>query len=173
VFIAVSDSGVGIPSDKFTQIFGAFEQVDMSTTRRYGGTGLGLHLVKQLVLAHNGDIAVESEVGVGSTFTVIFPLTQSQEEATGDVKVPLAAVSAIPAPKRAFAAVKHAPKSPMDEFNELMEARKSQERRAFHNDIEGSYLVLSVDDDPINQLVIENLLIPEGYKVKTLKPVDA
>ena len=54
VFLAVADTGLGIPKDKFGQIFGAFEQVDMSTTRSYGGTGLGLHLVKQLVEAHNG-----------------------------------------------------------------------------------------------------------------------
>ena len=54
VFLSVADTGLGIPSDKFSQIFGAFEQVDMSTTRSYGGTGLGLHLVKQLVEAHNG-----------------------------------------------------------------------------------------------------------------------
>ena len=54
VFISVADTGLGIPKDKFGQIFGAFEQVDMSTTRSYGGTGLGLHLVKQLVEAHNG-----------------------------------------------------------------------------------------------------------------------
>ena len=55
VFLAVTDTGLGIPKDKFQQIFGAFEQVDMSTTRSYGGTGLGLHLVKQLVEAHNGE----------------------------------------------------------------------------------------------------------------------
>ena len=54
IFLSVTDTGLGIPRDKFSQIFGAFEQVDMSTTRSYGGTGLGLHLVKQLVEAHNG-----------------------------------------------------------------------------------------------------------------------
>lgn len=55
IFLSVADTGLGIPRDKFDQIFGAFEQVDMTTTRSYGGTGLGLHLVKQLVEAHNGE----------------------------------------------------------------------------------------------------------------------
>lgn len=156
VFIAVSDTGVGIPSDKFTQIFGAFEQVDMSTTRRYGGTGLGLHLVKQLVLAHNGDITVESEVGVGSTFTIILPLTQSQEgEGLEDVKVPQAAPPVFSAAKRNMI---------RDKESSLTTVMSSKDMMFFH-DMSESYLILSVDDDPINQLVVENLLVPEGYKV--------
>ncbi|GFH12211.1 uncharacterized protein HaLaN_07851, partial [Haematococcus lacustris] len=68
VEISVSDTGIGIPEDKFDQIFQAFEQVDMSTTRKYGGTGLGLNLVKQLVEAHNGTISVKSKLGRGTTF---------------------------------------------------------------------------------------------------------
>jgi signal transduction histidine kinase len=55
IFLSVSDTGLGIPKDKFGQIFGAFEQVYMSKSRSYGGTCLGLHLVKQLVEAHNGE----------------------------------------------------------------------------------------------------------------------
>ena len=58
IYLAVTDTGVGIPKDKFGQIFGAFKQVDMSTTRRYGGTGLGLHLVSLLVKAHNGGFMI-------------------------------------------------------------------------------------------------------------------
>jgi signal transduction histidine kinase len=68
VEVSVSDSGIGIPDDKFESIFQAFEQVDMSTTRKYGGTGLGLNLVKQLVEAHDGRISVRSKLGAGTTF---------------------------------------------------------------------------------------------------------
>ncbi|GLI62437.1 hypothetical protein VaNZ11_005058 [Volvox africanus] len=68
VEVAVSDTGIGIPEDKFDQIFLAFEQVDMSVTRKYGGTGLGLNLVKQLVEAHGGRIGVRSKEGQGTTF---------------------------------------------------------------------------------------------------------
>ena len=53
----------------YPQVFEAFEQVDMSTTRKYGGTGLGLNLVKQLVDAHGGTIHVKSKQGVGTRFS--------------------------------------------------------------------------------------------------------
>ncbi|GAB4816203.1 hypothetical protein N2152v2_003249 [Parachlorella kessleri] len=69
VAVRVHDTGIGIPADKLDDIFCPFQQVDMSTTRRYGGTGLGLNLVKQLVEAHGGTITVASKPGVGSTFT--------------------------------------------------------------------------------------------------------
>ncbi|WP_406662039.1 ATP-binding protein [Methanolobus sp. ZRKC3] len=67
--ISVSDTGIGIPRNELKTIFEPFKQVDSSISREYGGTGLGLALVKQYVEMHNGQIQVESEVGGGSTFT--------------------------------------------------------------------------------------------------------
>ena len=64
----VADTGIGVAPDKQWQIFGAFVQADASTTRRYGGTGLGLTISAQLVELMGGRIWVESEVGVGSRF---------------------------------------------------------------------------------------------------------
>ena len=66
---SVSDSGIGIPSDKLGTIFERFTQVDSSTTRQYGGTGLGLTISKRLVELMGGRIGVESLVGQGATFS--------------------------------------------------------------------------------------------------------
>ncbi len=65
---AVRDTGIGIPADMFDSIFGVFEQVDGSHTRRYGGTGMGLAIARQLVEMMDGQISVESKPGEGSTF---------------------------------------------------------------------------------------------------------
>lgn len=73
--IVVSDTGVGIPPDKTKAIFDRFFQIDNSSTREFGGTGLGLSIVKSFVDAHRGEIHVESAVGKGSRFTVLWPLT--------------------------------------------------------------------------------------------------
>ena len=70
---AVSDTGIGIPEDKLTSIFEEFTQVDSSTTRNYGGTGLGLALVKKFAQMMGGDTWAESKPGEGSTFILEMP----------------------------------------------------------------------------------------------------
>ena len=69
----VKDSGIGIPSEKLEGVFERFSQADTSTTRRFGGSGLGLTICRQLVELMGGKIWVESEFGRGSTFAIIIP----------------------------------------------------------------------------------------------------
>jgi len=74
VEITVADHGIGIPPEHLDKIFARFHRVEGGDTRRAGGTGIGLYLVKHLVEAHNGRIWVKSEVGKGSAFTFTIPL---------------------------------------------------------------------------------------------------
>lgn len=84
LLFTVSDTGIGIPSDKQGLIFERFTQADSSTTRNYGGTGLGLAIVKRLVGLAGGKIWVESAVGKGSTFAFTIPFALST---TGHIEV--------------------------------------------------------------------------------------
>jgi signal transduction histidine kinase len=84
VVLEVADTGVGIPPDQLGRIFDRFYQGDGSTTRRHGGTGLGLALVKEIVLAHRGEVSVNSKLDEGSTVRVTLPVAPADEVQNGD-----------------------------------------------------------------------------------------
>ncbi|WP_242203562.1 tetratricopeptide repeat protein [Aestuariivivens insulae] len=140
--VFVSDTGIGIPKDKFDAIFKSFEQADGSTERAYGGTGLGLAVTKQLVELHGGIINVDSEVGKGTTFSFTLPL--SNESKTG------------------VAIEKTEDKAQNIQNNIVYE--NNEEEVETHVPI-SDLTILIVDDEPINRRVLENHLTVAGYKV--------
>ena len=75
--IEVRDTGVGMSPDQLERVFDAFVQADASTTRRFGGTGLGLTLSRSLVRCMGGELTATSRVGQGSTFTVRLPVVRA------------------------------------------------------------------------------------------------
>lgn len=79
VTLSVADTGIGIPADRIDSIFEPFTQADASTTRRFGGTGLGTTIARQLVELMGGNISVTSTVGQGSVFEVNLPLNEGEE----------------------------------------------------------------------------------------------
>ena len=83
---AVHDTGIGIPADKLDHVFEEFSQADSSTTRDYGGTGLGLPISRRFCQMLGGDLTVSSRAGKGSTFTICIPALLPGSEATTPVK---------------------------------------------------------------------------------------
>jgi len=82
--IIVADTGIGIPPEQRDRIFESFYQVDQSSTRQYGGAGLGLAIVRSFVEGHGGKVRVDSEVGKGSRFTLVLPYAPPKGEAEVD-----------------------------------------------------------------------------------------
>ncbi len=81
LIIAVADTGIGIPKHQQDKIFGAFQQMDGQSTRKYGGTGLGLAITKRLVEMMNGQLILQSQVGIGSIFELTLWDVKVQEVA--------------------------------------------------------------------------------------------
>lgn len=134
--LTVTDTGIGIRKQDQDRIFGEFEQVDSSYSRRYQGSGLGLALTKRLVELHGGEIRVESREGEGSKFILLMPLIE---------KVPVA-------------------ERPSGQANEGYR-RLSGAGTYFKEKKEGGPLVLVVEDDLPTSELMTLYLVQGGYRV--------
>jgi len=150
--VTVSDTGIGIPKDRFESIFESFEQADGSTAREYGGTGLGLAVTKNLVELHGGQIRAESEIGKGSHFTFTLPVS-------GDKAEPLQ-IADILARNTRVAGISATP-AEIGDIEEPDVADIPPE-----NLCDGLQCrILAVDDEPVNLQVLRNQLTSEYYSV--------
>ena len=151
--IYITDTGIGIPKEKFDIIFQSFEQIDNSTSREYGGTGLGLGITKQLVELHGGKIWVDSNVGKGSTFYFSIPNLQTEDKRKKIVNRLIKNQFFIPELKTGFSI-------PSDKIVDTSKDKNLEK-------VTNYYTILAVDDEPINLQVIVNHLNDLNYKVIT------
>ncbi len=146
--IAIIDSGIGIDKANFDAIFESFEQLEGTTTRKYGGTGLGLAVCKQLVGLHGGSITVDSTLGLGSTFTFTLPV--SKQDASTNVTHLQSGLNQTVAHLHILPSQIN---SDPDQYQPLPEAGNQLFR------------ILLVDDEPVNRQVLHNHLSMQNYQL--------
>jgi signal transduction histidine kinase/serine phosphatase RsbU (regulator of sigma subunit) len=142
--ITVSDTGIGIPSDKQTRIFESFEQVEGGMERTYGGTGLGLAVTKRLVQLHGGKLRVKSTLGVGSQFTFTLPI--SEQPVSSHASIVSSQLSEIQAPAYL-------------DSETLVQQPQGGQTAGEH------FKILIVDDEPVNRQVVANFLSSQNYNI--------
>ena len=150
--ITVADTGIGISPEQTEHIFDSFQQADGAVSRRYGGTGLGLAVSKQLVELHGGRLTVESEPGAGSRFTFTLPLSDS--DAVAPRNQPVAQIRSDEPAVLSYPADGDNP----PEAVTLALPAIDRANGARHS-------VLIVDDEPINLQVLVNHLAAQDYAV--------
>ncbi|MFP4071929.1 MAG: response regulator [Desulfovibrionales bacterium] len=157
VALEIVDTGIGIPSEKQQEIFEAFQQVDGSTSRRFGGTGLGLTISRQLAHLLGGEITIESEAGKGSTFTVYLPVQGRAEE---EIEPETVSVEPVPEP------LGPPPAEPVEEHpqapQETAPSPGIPDDREFVGDKDK--IILIIEDDLHFAKILLNLCRAKGFK---------
>jgi urea transport system substrate-binding protein len=152
IVFQVTDTGIGMTEDQVSRLFGAFTQADDSTTRRYGGTGLGLTISRKFCQMMGGDITLETEFDGGSTFTIRLPVAvKSQKEAEGD---------------RELEEIMQVESSlELETSAAATEAKKQMRSQPL--DLPDAATVLVIDDDPNARDLIARCLSKQGFLVRT------
>ena len=148
--IEVKDTGIGIPEDKLEEVFEAFKQSDGTTSRQYGGTGLGLTISLELAHLLGGDILLESQVGKGSSFTLVLPFS-----ATGAVK-----------PASVMGAIERM--AHYDKVAEITEEKRTSAEAVVEalptvTQTSGRKHILIIEDDKTFSQILEDLAAEKGY----------
>jgi CheY-like chemotaxis protein/CHASE3 domain sensor protein len=144
IAITVSDTGIGIPPDKFQRVFNAFEQVDASTSRQFGGTGLGLAISRRMVQLLGGDIVLRSESGRGSCFTLLLPETPPETSGL---------VEDLPRPSKTRLSRATSPyllPEPIDDDRASL--------------LPGQTTILVIEDDPAFARILIDMIHRKGYR---------
>ncbi|WP_386065626.1 response regulator [Tahibacter sp. UC22_41] len=154
--VVVSDTGIGIPAHKLAAIFGVFEQLDASTSRQFGGSGLGLSIARRLAQLLGGDILAQSIEGRGSRFTVVLP-REARERNAADVATPMLAppvatapVPMPPPPEETVALPRGTPAPWIDDDRKVLRA--------------GDTVILTVEDDPLFARVLVEQIRAKGFR---------
>jgi HAMP domain-containing protein/CheY-like chemotaxis protein/signal transduction histidine kinase len=149
IAFSVSDTGIGIPPDKFNVIFEAFQQADMGTSRKFGGTGLGLAISREIAGLLGGEIGVESTLGEGSTFTLFHPVERNV--AAGSVRAIIGDTRA----SRREAMAQHVETIPasLEEIRDDRDNIESTDR-----------VLLIIEDDAIFARILLGLARDRGFK---------
>lgn len=153
----VEDTGIGIPADRKQKIFEAFEQVDSSASRKFGGTGLGLTISRELATLLQGKIEVESQESAGSKFSLEIPLEASMEVEAAQSPAP--AQEARPIVKRTAEVVE--PAAPITISKEKIDRLLRQIKSVSTGE---SRTILIVEDDPSFIKALEKSAQSHGFK---------
>ena len=158
--ITVSDTGIGIPAEKLDRIFEAFEQADGSTARIYGGTGLGLAVTQQLVNLHGGQMRVQSQVGVGSHFSFMLPISEDKvEEANPSSQLSVSPKSSV---LETSTVELNSALTESDVQAKVIDEPVSS--KPVSSKLEGEFNILIVDDDMVNrQVLLNHLSLEKSY----------